>query len=181
MARRRPVALGRGAAGPRSPLCGPEKSPWEKLRRAMFMPASNSFSIMSGDCEAGPMVHTRSWSWRVEGSLLFSFDKAVDHSRMPHSGLLRIGRLSAVAEVSHGVSALWTGPSSASSLPLHGGFRHFSSSFHVPQSERSGRNSAIMPPAPIRRGRERQVPLNSATSLVRLETVRIRRSSSRME
>ena len=34
------------------------KSPWEKLRRAMFMPASSIFSSMSGESVAGPMVQT---------------------------------------------------------------------------------------------------------------------------
>jgi hypothetical protein len=34
------------------------KSPWEKLSRAIFIPASSIFSSISGESEAGPMVQT---------------------------------------------------------------------------------------------------------------------------
>jgi hypothetical protein len=34
------------------------KSPWEKLSRAMFMPARIILSRISNESEAGPMVHT---------------------------------------------------------------------------------------------------------------------------
>jgi hypothetical protein len=34
------------------------KSPWEKLSRATFIPARINFSKISGEFEAGPMVHT---------------------------------------------------------------------------------------------------------------------------
>src|SRR5208283_6080239 len=56
MARRRLVAR---AAARRSSITSlwPEKSPWEKLSRATFIPASNSFSMTSRECDAGPMVH----------------------------------------------------------------------------------------------------------------------------
>ena len=36
----------------------PEKSPWEKLSRATFIPARIICSITIRDCEAGPMVQT---------------------------------------------------------------------------------------------------------------------------
>ena len=34
------------------------KSPWEKLRRATFMPASIIFASIPGDSDAGPIVQT---------------------------------------------------------------------------------------------------------------------------
>ena len=36
----------------------PARSPWEKLRRATFMPARIICSMIAGDSDAGPIVHT---------------------------------------------------------------------------------------------------------------------------
>ncbi len=41
----------------------PEKSPWEKLSLATFIPARIICSITSGNREAGPMVQTNFVLW----------------------------------------------------------------------------------------------------------------------
>ena len=57
MARRVPVALAAARRLSITSRCS-GKSPWEKLIRAMFMPARSIFSITSRDRDAGPMVQT---------------------------------------------------------------------------------------------------------------------------
>ncbi len=57
IARRRSVRRAAARRFSMTVLCC-EKSPWEKLMRAMSIPASSMRSIISGDCDAGPMVQT---------------------------------------------------------------------------------------------------------------------------
>jgi len=57
IATRRPVAAAASRTRAMVSAC-PEKSPWEKFNRTMFMPAAIKRRRTSGESEAGPMVAT---------------------------------------------------------------------------------------------------------------------------